>query len=216
MKHKLEDKPRRISLYWGLNIFPSLLPAVGYSSGPRSSAISELFALSRPGAGPALKRDKFLSTLSRAPPGSWILLLGILFASLRILDMLGSPNSSSSKSSLYIYCWLSSGSLSSPPSPSSSYSPSVAVHSLLICFANRGYVDLGAGEDIAELDLVGGGERAFRAIILEEVGVGVREVDGVNALNGRQNWSNTSRRNTLTKNRISACLHESRKRRPQC
>lgn len=159
---------------------------MGYSSGPRSSAISELFALSRPGPIPALNRDKSLLLFSRAPPGSWILLLGILFASLRILDMLGSPNSSSSKSSLYIYCWPSSWSSYSPSSPSSS-SSSAAVHSLLVGFTNRGYKGLGAGDDNAELDLVGGGEIVFRALILdEEVGVEVREVDGVNDLDKRQ------------------------------
>lgn len=59
---------------------------------------------------------------------------------------------------------------------------------MLVGLANRGYEDLGGGDDNAELALVDGGERAFRALILEdEVGVGVREVDGVKALERRQN-----------------------------
>lgn len=125
------NKPRRMSLYCGLRIFPSLFFAVGYSSGPRSSAISELCAIGCVVDDSVFNTENSLPLVSRPPPGSCILLLGILFTPRRILEILGSPNSSSSTYSLSMYCWLSSCS-------SSSTSSSSAAQSLLLGLANRG------------------------------------------------------------------------------
>lgn len=64
--------------------------------------MSELFALARPGSRSGVSIEFMpLLPLPEPPPGSLVFLLGILFfASLRILDILGNPNSSSSALSL--------------------------------------------------------------------------------------------------------------------
>ena len=162
-----------MSLYCGRNILPSEFLAVGYVGGPRSSAISALFALARPDFRPAVRLGKPLVCAPEPPPGSLLprVIDGLPF--LRILAILGNPKSSSSSSSYVI-------SLSMSSSSSSSSSP--VFQSSCVWDRKSLYVRRAGGGDKPTANLAGGGDLALRLLVIGGVlGLGLLETEALHA-----------------------------------